>query len=62
MRKKTFDTVTYIEETAVLLDLKVRDEYIDEVVNNFELIRVIAEVVNEFPLPPEVECAPIFEA
>ncbi|CDN11089.1 hypothetical protein RintRC_0111 [Richelia intracellularis] len=54
--------MTYIEETAVLLDLKVRDEYIDEVVNNFELIRVIAEVVNEFPLPPEVECAPIFEA
>jgi hypothetical protein len=46
---------------ALLLDLQLRDEYRDGVVANFERIKAIAQVVNEFPLPEDVEAAPTFE-
>ncbi|PLZ33798.1 DUF4089 domain-containing protein, partial [Fischerella thermalis WC559] len=41
----------YVDLMALLVDLRLRDEYRDGVVANFERIRVIAQLVNSFPLP-----------
>ena len=61
MTDTQFDTTTYVKQMALLLDLQLPDEYIDGVVENIDRIRVIAQVVNEFPLAEEVEAAPVFE-
>ncbi|WP_088242993.1 DUF4089 domain-containing protein [Calothrix rhizosoleniae] len=61
MTDTQFDTTTYVKQMALLLDLQLPDEYIDGVVENFDRIRVIAQIVNEFPLAEEVEAAPVFE-
>ena len=61
MRREGFDVGEYVEQTALLLDLQLRDEYRDGVVANFERIKAIAEIVNSFELPDDVEAAPIFE-
>jgi hypothetical protein len=46
---------------GLLLDLQIKDEYRDGVVANFERIRAIAQLVNSFSFPEEVEVAPVFE-
>ncbi|ARV61635.1 DUF4089 domain-containing protein [Nostocales cyanobacterium HT-58-2] len=61
MKSKVFDVGEYVDLMALLLDLQLRDEYRDGVVANFERIQAIAQVVNEFPLPDDVEAAPTFE-
>jgi hypothetical protein len=61
MRREGFDVDEYVDQMALLLDLQLRDEYRDGVVANFERIRAIANLVNEFPLAEEIEAAPIFE-
>ncbi|MCG6136573.1 MAG: DUF4089 domain-containing protein [Nostoc sp. LLA-1] len=62
MVSKNFDVVTYVEQMALLLDLQLTDAERDGVVENFAKIQAIAQLVNEFPLPAEIEAAPIFEA
>ena len=70
MKNKKIDAGEYVEQTALLLDLQLRDEYRDKsgghaqsdrVIENFEKIQVIAKLVNEFPLPENIEAAPKFE-
>ncbi|MDJ0676756.1 MAG: DUF4089 domain-containing protein [Calothrix sp. MO_167.B42] len=61
MTEQQFDTNKYIEQMALLLDLQLPDEYIHGVVANFDRIREIAQIVNEFPLPEQIEAAPTFE-
>ncbi|MDZ8078122.1 MAG: DUF4089 domain-containing protein [Nostoc sp. SerVER01] len=61
MEGQGFDVGKYVEQMALLLDLEIRDEYFDGVVANFERIKAIANLVNSFPLPEEIEVAPIFE-
>jgi len=61
MRREEFDVGVYVDQMALLLDLQLRDEYRDGVVANFERIKAIAQLVNSFPLPEEVEAAPVFE-
>lgn len=61
MISQEFDVGEYVEQMALLLDLQLRDEYRDGVVANFERIKAIAQLVNSFPLPEEVEAAPVFE-
>ncbi|MGB6295621.1 MAG: DUF4089 domain-containing protein, partial [Rivularia sp. (in: cyanobacteria)] len=48
-------------QAASLLNFNLPDEYRDGVVANFERIQVIAKLVNEFPLPEDIEAAPVFE-
>lgn len=60
MRTEEFNVGEYVDQMALLLDLQLKDEYRDGVVANFERIRVIANLVNEFPLAEEIEAAPIF--
>ncbi|MCC5637776.1 DUF4089 domain-containing protein [Nostoc sp. CHAB 5844] len=61
MENEELDINKYVEQTSLLLDLQIKDEYRDGVVANFERIKAIAQLVNSFPLPADVETAPIFE-
>ncbi|MDZ8087392.1 MAG: DUF4089 domain-containing protein [Nostoc sp. DedQUE12b] len=61
MRREEFDVGEYVDLMGLLLDLEIGDEYRDGVVANFERIRAIANLVNSFPLPKEIEVAPVFE-
>jgi hypothetical protein len=61
MESQGFDVGEYVDQMALLLDLEIKDEYRDGVVANFERIKAIAQLVNSFPLPEEIETAPIFE-
>ncbi|BAZ15070.1 hypothetical protein NIES4071_69400 [Calothrix sp. NIES-4071] len=61
MEERKLEMRVFVEHMALLVDLKLRDEYKDGVVANFERISNIASVVNEFELPDEVEAAPVFE-
>ena len=51
----------YVARTAELINLPLDPEHRPGVVVNFERIAAIARLVTEFPLPPEVEVAPVFE-
>ena len=51
----------YVDRTAELIYLPLDPEHRPGVVVNFERIAQIAQLVTEFPLPPEVEAAPVFE-
>ncbi|MBD2503999.1 DUF4089 domain-containing protein [Anabaena azotica] len=55
------DLGVYVEQVALLLNLPIKDEYRDGVVANFERIKAIAQVVNSFSIPEEVQPAPTFE-
>jgi hypothetical protein len=61
MESQGFDVGEYVKQMALLLDLEMRDEYRDGVVANFERIKAIANLVNSFPLPEDIEVAPVFE-
>ncbi|MEH2385240.1 MAG: DUF4089 domain-containing protein [Nostoc sp.] len=61
MRREEFHVGEYVHQMGLLLDLELRDEYRDGVVANFERIRAIANLVNEFPLPEDIEVAPVFQ-
>lgn len=61
MNNKKFNTAEYVDQTALLLNLNLPEEYRDGVVTNFERIQIIAKLVLEFPLPEDIEPAPIFE-
>jgi Protein of unknown function (DUF4089) len=61
MESEGFDVGEYVDLMGLLVDLRLRDEYRDGVVANFERIKAIALLVNEFPIPEDIEVAPIFE-
>ena len=58
---KKFDMGNYVDMMALLLDLRLRDENRDGVMANFERIKAIAQLVNDFPLPENIEVSPVFE-
>ncbi|NEP00831.1 MAG: DUF4089 domain-containing protein [Symploca sp. SIO2E9] len=51
----------YVEQMAKVLDLPIASEYLPSVVDNFARVSTIASLVMEFPLPENVEAAPIFQ-
>jgi len=51
----------YVDRTAELINLPLDPEHRPGVVVNFERIVAIAQLVTEFPLPPEIEAAAVFE-
>ncbi|MBD2297365.1 DUF4089 domain-containing protein [Nostoc sp. FACHB-87] len=61
MQNQELDVNKYVEQAALLLDLPIKDEYYEGVVANFARVQAIAQLVNSFPLPPEIEAAPVFE-
>ena len=56
-----FDAATYVHQTAQLHQLSIPPEQMPGVVDNFEQIHRIAQVVLDFPLPDTLEAAPQFE-
>ncbi|WP_044500510.1 DUF4089 domain-containing protein [Nostoc sp. PCC 7107] len=61
MENQELDVNKYVEQISLLLDLPIKDEYRDEVVANFARIQAIAQLVNSFPLPADIEVSPVFE-
>ncbi|NEP80026.1 MAG: DUF4089 domain-containing protein [Okeania sp. SIO3C4] len=51
----------YVECTAELINLQLQPEYLPGVVENLERIAAVAQLVIDFPLPPEIEPAPKFD-
>ncbi|NES66246.1 MAG: DUF4089 domain-containing protein [Okeania sp. SIO2D1] len=51
----------YVELTAELINLELQPEHLPGVVENLERIAAIAQLVIDFPLPPEIEPAPKFD-
>lgn len=51
----------FVDLMAAVVDLPIPPEYRDGVVVNFERIHTVAQLVLEFPLPEDVEAAPVFE-
>lgn len=61
MENQNLNTLEYVKQMSLLLELPINNEYKDGVIANFERIKSIAEVVNNFPLPEEIEIATTFE-
>lgn len=51
----------YIEKMSTILDLPLQSEHKTAVIQNFERIIKIAQLVTEFTLPETIEPAPKFE-
>ena len=61
MPRENLNIAQYVEQTAQLIDLPLAPEYQLSVVENFAKIAAIATLVVEFPLPEDLESAPVFE-
>lgn len=55
------DLSTFVDQAAILIDLPIPAAYRQAVIDNFERIAAIAQLVTEFPLPEDTEIAPVFE-
>jgi hypothetical protein len=51
----------FVDLMAALVQLPIPPEYRESVIANFERIAAIAQLVNEFPIPEEIEAAPVFK-
>lgn len=61
MEKKKIELTEYVETMALLMNLPLTPEYRQGVGENFASIEALAQLFLEFPLPEEIEAAPIFE-
>ena len=59
--KKTLNPSADVEQMSELLDLPLDPEHRLGVEKNFATISAIATLVMEFPIPEEIEAAPVFE-
>ena len=59
--EKNINPAAYIEQMSEILDLPIDPEYRPGVVKNFASICAIATLVTDFPLPEDIEVAPVFE-
>lgn len=59
--KKNINPAEYVEQVSRILDLSIDAEYYPNVVKNFATICAIAKLVTDFPLPDDIEAAPVFE-
>lgn len=57
-----FDASAYLDQTAGLVGLEVDDAFRPGVIENLERLAAVARLVTEFPLPDDLEAAPVFEA
>jgi hypothetical protein len=51
----------FVDVVSEVIALPIPDEYRESVIANFERIQTVAQLVLEFPLPEEIEIAPVFE-
>ena len=59
--KQTIDPAEFVKQASALIDLPIQPEHLPGVVENFDRIVQIAQLVQEFPLPETVEAAPTFQ-
>lgn len=50
----------YVDQAALIVGLPIPQEYNQGVVENFERIRIVAQLVMDFPLTEEIEIVPVF--
>lgn len=55
------DIALYVDQMAQMIDLPLPPEYRDSVIENYGRIQPIAQLVLEFPLPPDTPIAPLFQ-
>jgi Protein of unknown function (DUF4089) len=55
------DVAKFVDLMASVIDLPLQPEHRPGVIVNFERIQAVAQLVTEFPLPEDVEAAPVFE-
>ena len=60
MPGQTFDADAYVEAAAALIGLPIDPAHRPGVVLNLERIAQMAALVMDFPLPDEIEPAPVF--
>ncbi len=51
----------YVKQAADLMNVSIHPDYQAEVIKNIEQIQLLAQLVIDFPLPPTIEAAPIFQ-
>ena len=51
----------YVDRMALVLDLPIPAAYRSGVVDNFIKIKAIAQIVNDFAIPEDIEAATVFE-
>jgi len=56
------DNEAYVKAAAEAIGLPIPAEYFAGTVANFERSAALAKQVMEFPLPPEIQPAPVFKA
>ncbi|MFB2937739.1 DUF4089 domain-containing protein [Aerosakkonemataceae cyanobacterium BLCC-F154] len=61
MAEKIPTAAEYVDTISQLVDLPIDPEHRPGVIQNFERIMTIAKLITEFPLPEDLEAAPIFE-
>ncbi len=61
MTESTFNSSEYVNQAAAIVGLPIPAEYHASVVDNFERIAAIAQLVLDFPLPEDTEVAPVFD-
>lgn len=61
MDELKLDLAEYVDAMALVLDLPIPAAHRSEVIENFAKLKAIAQLVNEFDLPAEIEVAAIFE-
>lgn len=60
-KKREKNIGEFVDQMAAVVDLPIPAEYREGVVLNFERIHAVAQLVLEFPIPEDVEAAPVFE-
>mgnify|MGYP002785065826 FL=1 len=61
MSEKSLDPTEYVDQMSLLINLPLDPEHRPGVIENMERILAVAKLVTEFPLPEEIEAAPVFE-
>jgi Protein of unknown function (DUF4089) len=61
MDEPKLDLAEYVDAMALVLDLPIPAAHRSEVIENFAKIKAIAQLVNEFDLPEDIEVAAVFE-
>ncbi|NJO39117.1 MAG: DUF4089 domain-containing protein [Cyanobacteria bacterium CRU_2_1] len=61
MTEKPFDPAELVDLMSEFLDLPIAPEYRPGVIANLARTAAIAQLVMEFPIPDDIEIAPIFQ-
>ncbi len=61
MTEKPVETAEFVNQMAAAIGLPLQPEHRQGVIDNLDRIMAIAPLVTEFPLPEDIEIAPIFE-